>query len=170
MVSDYTWRWLILFFYPADFTFVCPTELKDLQKLYDDFAWLKDVDVLVGSTDSVFTHRAWVQKEWLVKDLQYPMFADRDTVMSKYFGILNHTTGHAERWTFIISPDGILKSVEVHTEPLWRSAKELLRKISWLKFITDNPWNACVASWEDESSPSLKPSLKITGEVEDAIS
>jgi peroxiredoxin (alkyl hydroperoxide reductase subunit C) len=84
-ISDYKGRWLILFFYPADFTFVCPTELKDLQKVHADFAELGDVDVLVGSTDSVFTHRAWVQKEGLVKDLQYPMFSDRDTVISKYF-------------------------------------------------------------------------------------
>ena len=164
-IDSYRGKWLVLFFYPADFTFVCPTELKDLQKRYTDFAAMDDVAILAGSTDTVFAHRSWISQEGLMKWFQFPMFADRTGVLSKYFWVLNHNSGHAERATFIISPDGILKTMEIHTEPLGRSAGELLRKLKWLRYITANPGEACVAS-RDTGGPSLKPSLKITGNVE----
>jgi peroxiredoxin (alkyl hydroperoxide reductase subunit C) len=93
------------------------------------------------------------------------MVSDRTTVLSRYFGILNEETGNSERWTFIIDPDGVLKTVEIHTEPLGRSSDELVRKLHALRFIRQNPGNACVASWNGESSPKLQPSIKIAGEV-----
>ena len=154
-----------MFFYPADFTFVCPTELHDLQKRYAEIQDLNDVVVLVGSTDSVFSHRSWTREEGLMKGLQYPMFADRKGLLTKYFGIMNHETGHAERGTFIISPEGVLKMIEIHTEPVGRSTKELVRKLKALKFVTENPGNACVASWDEDNHPVLKPSLQIAGDV-----
>ena len=163
-LSDYRGKWVALFFYPADFTFVCPTELKDLQKVAGEVADMQDVIVLAGSTDSVFSHKAWIEQEGLLKDFSYPMFADRNTLMSRYFGIMNEQSGHAERGTFVISPEGMLKTIEIHTEPVGRSAKELLRKIKALKFVTENAGNACVASRE-EGGPVLKPSIDISGDV-----
>ncbi len=169
-VSDYKWKWLVLFFYPADFTFVCPTELKDLQKRIAEFDAMEDVEVVVASTDTVFSHKAWVQSEGLVKGLSFPMLSDRNTFISRYFGILNEETWNAERWTFIIDPEGTLKTIEVHTEPVGRSAWELLRKINALRFVYNNPGNACVWSWDGENSPKLQPSIKIAWKVDESLS
>lgn len=168
-LSDYAWKWLVLFFYPADFTFVCPTELKDLDKRYEEFKALQNVEIVAASTDTVFSHRSWIKSEWLVKWFRFPMLADRTTFLSRYFWIMNETTWNSERWTFIISPDWVLKMVEVHTEPIWRSSQELLRKLNALKFVTENPWNACVWSWDGDSSPKLTPSIKIAWDVQDNL-
>lgn len=163
-IKDYIWKYLVLFFYPADFTFVCPTELKDLAKSYEEIKKLWNVELLVISTDSVFSHKAWVEKEPLLSGFSVPMVADRKTVLSRYFGVLNQDSWNAERATFIISPDWILKSVEVLTEPVWRSANELVRKLKALKFVTENKWMACPASWNVDM-PVLKPSIKISWNV-----
>ncbi len=163
-ISDYQGKWLVLFFYPADFTFVCPTELKDLGKAYDDIKTLENVELLVASTDTVFSHKSRIETEKLLEDFQIPMIADRTTLLSRYFGILNEESGNSERGTFIISPDGVLKTSEVHTEPLGRSSAELLRKLKGLKFITENPGQACPASWNTDM-PTLKPSIDIAGHV-----
>jgi len=164
-LSDYEGKWVVLFFYPADFTFVCPTELKDLNDKLQEFQSMENVEVIVVSTDTVFSHRWWIKEEHLLKDFQLPMASDRTTIMSRYFGILNEQSWNSERWTFIISPDGYLKVMEIHTEPVGRSSNELVRKLHALKFVTENPGNACVASWNGESSPKLKPSIKIAWEV-----
>jgi alkyl hydroperoxide reductase subunit AhpC len=164
-LSDYKWKFVVLFFYPADFTFVCPTELKDLNDKIKEFRSMEDVEVLVISIDTVFSHRGWIKEEHLLENFQLPMVADRTTVLSRYFGVLNEETGNAERWTFIIDPDGVLKAIEIHTEPLGRSSAELVRKLHALRFIKVNPGNACVASWNGENSPRLEPSIKIAGEV-----
>jgi len=164
-VSDYRWKWLVLFFYPADFTFVCPTELKDLQKKVDEFNNMKDVELVVASVDTVFSHKAWVEDESLLKWFPFPMLSDRNTFISRYFGISNKETWNTERWTFIIDPEGVLKTVEVHTEPVGRSAWELVRKLHALRFVYNNPGNACVASWDGDNSPKLKPSIKIAWKV-----
>ena len=164
-LSDYAGKWVVLFFYPADFTFVCPTELKDLNDKVEEFKQMGDVEVLVVSTDTVFSHRGWIKEEHLLENFQIPMVADRTTVLSRYFGVLNEQTWNAERWTFIIDPDGVLKAIEIHTEPLGRSSAELVRKLHALRYIKANPGNACVASWNGENSPKLQPSIKIAGEV-----
>ncbi len=163
-ISDYKGKWLVLFFYPADFTFVCPTELKDLAKSYEEFQKLWNVEILVGSTDTVFSHKWWIETEPLLKDFKYKMFADRTTALSRYFGILNEETWNSERGTFIISPEWVLKVIEIHTEPVGRSSKELIRKLKALKFVTENPGQACPASW-DEDLPVLQPSIKIAWHV-----
>lgn len=168
-VFDFRGKWLVLFFYPADFTFVCPTELKDLQKIARDVSELWDVEILVGSTDTVFSHRSRIKQEWLLQNFSYGMFADRNTVMSRYFGIMNTESGHAERGTFIISPEWVLKVIEVHTEPVGRSARELLRKLKALKYVAENEGNACVASRDDNYRPVLQPSIKISGHVEENL-
>lgn len=165
-VWSFEGKWLVLFFYPADFTFVCPTELKDLNQVYADIKSMENVELIVGSTDTVFVHRWWLETEPLLKWFEIPMFADRRTILSRYFGIFNEKTGNSERGTFIISPDGVLKTIEIHTEPVGRSANELVRKLSALKFVTENPWNACPASW-NTGGKTLQPSIKIAGHVGD---
>jgi peroxiredoxin (alkyl hydroperoxide reductase subunit C) len=96
-LSDYEGKFVVLFFYPADFTFVCPTELKDLNDKIDEFKKMEDVEVLVVSTDTVFSHRGWIQKEHLLDNFSLPMVSDRTTVLSRYFGVLNEKTGNSER-------------------------------------------------------------------------
>ena len=167
-VSDYQGKWLAIMFYPADFTFVCPTELKDLNNAMEDIKALWNVEVLVASTDTVFSHKGWVENEKLLEWFQIPMISDRTTVLSRYFGVLNEWSGNSERWTFIISPEWVLKSIEVSTEPVGRSAKELIRRLKALKFTTENPGNACPANWT-EDAPVLKPSVKIAGHVADNL-
>ena len=148
-ISNYEGKWLVLFFYPADFTFVCPTELKDLNDQMDVIKKLDNVEVLVASTDSCFVHKGWVNQEPLLKDFEIPMVSDRKTVLSRYFGILNEQTGHAERGTFIVNPEGQIKSIEVSTEPVGRSSKELLRKLEALKYVDENEGQACPANWNE---------------------
>ncbi len=162
-LSDYEEKRVILVFYPADFTFVCPTELKDLSKVYEDIKKI-NTELFVISTDTIFSHKRWIETESLLKDFKIPMISDRTGEITKYFNIRNEETGNAERWTFIISPKGILKSIEITTEPLWRSAQELLRKIQALNFIENNPWHACPAN-RNIGLKTLKPSLDITGKI-----
>lgn len=163
-ISDYKWKWLVIMFYPADFTFVCPTELKDLNKSIEEIYKLWDVEVLAASTDTVFSHKWWVENEKLLNDLKYPMISDRRWILSRYFWILNEETWNSERWTFIIDPNWVLKSIEIVTEPIWRSSKDLIRKLKALKFVNENPWSACPANWNDDM-PVLNPSVKIAGHI-----
>lgn len=163
MFAEYEWKRVIFVFYPADFTFVCPTELKDLSKVYDKISDC-NTEVFVVSTDTIFSHKRRIETESLLKEFKIPMISDRTGELTKYFNIRNETTGNAERGTFIISPKWILKSIEITTEPLWRSAAELLRKIQALDFIENNPGHACPAS-RNIGLKTLKPSLDIAGKV-----
>lgn len=167
-IADYKWKWLVLFFYPADFTFVCPTELKDLQKRYEEIKAMGDVEVLAVSVDSVFSHKGWIATEPLLKDFSFCMVADRTRELATYFDVINNVSGHTERGTFIISPDGVIKMIELNTDAVWRSAKELVRKLSGLKFVAENSWQACPASWENDM-PTLRPSIKSAGHAEEAM-
>lgn len=160
---DFANKWLVLLFYPADFTFVCPTELKDLNKNYEA---LKETnaEVLVVSTDTVFSHKRWIETELLLKEFAIPMVSDRTGELSKYFGVLNPKSGNSNRGTFIISPEGVVKSIEIVTEPIGRSSNELLRKVRALEFVRKNPGQACPASW-NFGGETLTPSIKIAGHV-----
>jgi len=161
--KDYEGKWLVVMFYPADFTFVCPTELKDLGKSYQDLL-NSNANVLVASTDTVFSHKRWVETESLLKEFKIPMLSDRTTEISKSFGVLNTKSGNAERGTFIISPEGIVKSIEITTEPLGRSAHEVVRKIQALEYMRNNPGHACPAS-RNIGQQDLTPGLDIAGRV-----
>ncbi|HCB51271.1 TPA: peroxiredoxin [Patescibacteria group bacterium] len=163
LTNEYEGKRLVLLFYPADFTFVCPTELKDLGKSYKEFKD-QNAEVLVVSTDTVFSHKRRIETEMLLKEFEIPMVSDRTTELSKYFSIFNEKSGNAERGTFIISPDGVLKSIEIVTEPIGRSAHELLRKVQALEFLRSNPGHACPAS-RNIGLKTLKPSLNIAGHV-----
>ena len=163
-LSNFHGKRLILFFYPADFTFVCPTELKDLNKVYGDIAD-NNAEVLVVSTDSVFSHKRRAETEPLLKGFEIKMVSDRRGDLSEHLGVRNLETGNADRGTFIISPEGVIKSIEIVTEPIGRSSNELVRKLKALEFVANNPGQACPASRNWPKDQTLKPGIKIAGNV-----
>lgn len=156
-------KWTVLFYYPADFTFVCPTELKDMAEQEERFKELW-VEILAASTDTIFSHRAWVKHEKLMQNFPYKMLADHNTEVADIYNILDEETGIAWRGTFIIDPNGIIRGIEVTSGPLWRNSEELIRKIEALQFMENNPGTACPAKWAIWSK-TLKPSIKIAGQV-----
>ena len=166
-LSDLQWKWAVLFYYPADFTFVCPTELKDIAEQEEKFNALW-VEVLACSTDTVFTHKAWVDHELLLKGFPYKMLADHNTEVAAQYNILNEESGIAGRGTFIIDPDGIIRGIEVTSGSLGRNSAELIRKIEALQFIRENPGQACPARWA-VGAKTLTPNIKISGSVYEAL-
>ena len=168
-INDFRGKWLVLCFYPADFTFVCPTELKDLNQKFEEIQQMGNVEAMVVSVDSVFSHKSRINSEELLKGFEFPMVSDRTTTLSRYFGILNHDSGNSERGTFIISPDGVLKTIEIHTDAVGRSAKELVRKLYALKFVTENKGHACPASWEHDMK-TMQPTIKKAGNAGETLS
>lgn len=162
-LSDLKWKWSVLFYYPADFTFVCPTELKDMAEEEEKFKEL-GVEVLAASTDTVYSHRAWVKHEKLMENFPYKMLADHTTEIADIYNILDEETGLAGRGTYIIDPEGVIRGIEVTSGPLWRNSAELIRKIEALQFMRENPGTACPAKWA-VGSKTLNPSIKISGQV-----
>lgn len=160
-------KWSVLFYYPADFTFVCPTELKDMADMKEDFKAL-NVTILAASTDTHFSHRAWVKSEKLMQNFPYIMLADHTGEVASMYNILDYSNGLAGRGTFVIDPEGIVRVIEVTSGPLGRNSEELLRKIKALQFMAENPGTACPAKWV-AGEKTLKPSLKISGEVYEAL-
>jgi peroxiredoxin (alkyl hydroperoxide reductase subunit C) len=166
-LEDFKGKWLILCFYPADFTFVCPTELKDLAKRYDTIKQIGG-EVLAVSTDTVYTHKAWLDSERLLKNVKYPLAADHNGTVTKDYGVYVDGLGVAQRGAFIIDPDGVLRTIYTVDEPIGRSSAELVRLLKALKFVRENPGLACPASWE-EGGAVLEPSIKIVGRVYEAL-
>ena len=160
---DLKGKWSVLFYYPADFTFVCPTELKDMAEKKAQFDELK-VEILAVSTDTVFSHRAWVKHEMLMKEFPYKMLADHNGEVARAYNILDENSGIAGRGTFVIDPDGIVRVIEVTSGPLGRNSDELIRKIEALQHMRSNPGIACPAKWVP-GNKTLTPSIKIAGEV-----
>jgi peroxiredoxin (alkyl hydroperoxide reductase subunit C) len=160
-------EWLILFFYPADFTFVCPTELDDLADKYKE---LKDLgcEVVSVSTDTKYSHMAWHQSEKLLAGVKYPMGADPTGKISKMFGVYDENTGLALRGTFIINPEGKLIGSEVNFYNVGRNAEELLRKVQANIYLSGHPDEVCPAAWH-KGEKTLKPSAKIVGRVYEAM-
>jgi len=162
-LADYKGKWLILFFYPADFTFVCPTELEEMADLYSEFKKV-GAEVLSVSTDTVFTHKAWHDTSDAIKKINFPMVADPTGNLSRMFGAYIEEEGLALRGSFIIDPDGILKSMEINDNSIGRKAKELLRKLQAAKFVAEHSGNVCPASWEP-GQDTLKPGLDLVGKI-----
>ncbi len=160
--KDTSGKWTVLLFYPADFTFVCPTELADLNALYPEFKKLK-AEVVVASTDTVFTHKAWLEVEELLRGVKYPMAADHNGRFSRDLGIYNEEKGMAQRATFIIDPEGVLRSVDIVADAIGRSAGETLRKLKALVYVRSHPGKVCPVSWEEAGV--LEPSIKKAGKV-----
>lgn len=162
-LEDYKGSWVVLFFYPADFTFVCPTELEDVAGHYEEFQKL-GIEILSVSTDTHFVHKAWHDVSKAVSKIKYPMLADPEHKVSKAYGVLRAEGGVADRATFIIDPDGVVKSIEVSDEPVGRHAKELMRKLKALQHAKANPEVACPAKWEP-GQETLKPGLDLVGKI-----
>lgn len=161
--KNFQGRWLILFFYPADFTFVCPTELLDLKKIYDELKKLK-TEVVVVSTDTVYTHKVWIETEEMLRGLSYLMAADHNGKFSRELGIYDEDKGMSQRAVFIIDPEGVLRMAEIVSDDIGRNARELLHKLKALQFVRKNPGKVCPASWEEGGS-TLEPGIKKAGKV-----
>lgn len=156
-------KWSVVLFYPADFTFVCPTELEDLQNQY---ATLKElgVEVYSVSTDTHFTHKAWHDSSETIKRITYIMIGDPSHTLSRNFEVLIEDKGLADRGTFIIDPDGIVQAVEINAGGIGRDASTLINKIKAAQYIRKNPNEVCPARWQ-EGSATLKPSLDLVGKI-----
>lgn len=165
-LSDLKWFWIVLFFYPGDFTFVCPTELNDLQKYSWSFTELKNVKILAISTDSVYTHKSRLENDKLLDWFSYPMVADRNKHICETLGVLDIKTGNALRSTCIISPTGILKAVEIVPDNIWRSTTELLRKLKALQYTSEHPDQNCPASRE-EYMPTINSDIQTSWHVKE---
>ncbi|MCX6735990.1 MAG: redoxin domain-containing protein [Candidatus Parcubacteria bacterium] len=166
-LSDYLGKWLVLFFYPADFTFICPTELEEMAGKYEDFKKL-GAEILSVSTDTVFTHKAWHDTSEAIKKISFPMVSDKDGELSRAFGTYIYEGGDAGlslRGTFIVDPEGIIRSVEINDNSIGRSAKELFRKLQAAKYVHDNGGKqVCPASWEP-GKDTLTPGIDLVGKI-----
>ncbi|MCI0542442.1 redoxin domain-containing protein [bacterium] len=166
-LADYKGKWLVLFFYPADFSFICPTELEELAGHYDNFKNI-GAEILAVSTDSKWVHKAWHDQSKAVKKIQFPMLADPNHELCKTFGTLieeGDDAGLSLRATFIIDPDGIIKALEINDNGIGRSAKELYRKLQAAKFVHEHDGvQVCPASWEP-GDDTLEPGLKLVGKI-----
>lgn len=159
--KDILGKWAIFFFYPADFTFVCPTELEDLQEKYQEFQAL-GCEIYAVSTDSHFVHKAWKDASERIKKLQYPMLADPTHTLCIDFDVLIEKDGQAERGTFIVNPEGKIAAYEISAGNVGRNAEELLRKVQALQFVAKHGDEVCPAKWQP-GGETLKPSLDLVG-------
>ncbi len=156
-------KWIVFFFYPADFTFVCPTELKDLSDKYEELRSL-GVEVISFSTDTKFVHLAWSDSEPLLKNVKFLMGADPTGKISRTFGVYDEESGLSRRGTFIVDPSGKLVSVEISFDNVGRNADELVRKVRAHIYLSKHPDEACPAKWR-EGEKTLKPSESLVGKV-----
>jgi NADH-dependent peroxiredoxin subunit C len=161
--ADLKGKWSVFVFYPADFTFVCPTELGDLADLYPEFKKL-GVEIYGVSTDTHFTHKAWHDTSDTIKKVQYPLVADPTAQLSRAFEVLIEEEGLAYRGTFVIDPEAKIKVIEVHDNGIGRDAKELLRKVQAAQYVASHPGEVCPAKWTPGAS-TLKPSLDLVGKI-----
>lgn len=159
--ADILGKWSVFFFYPADFTFVCPTELEDLANKYEDFKRV-GCEIYSVSTDTHFVHKAWHDASDRIKKIQYPMLADPTHALSKDFEVLIEADGLAERGSFIVNPEGRIVSYEVSAGNVGRNADELFRKIQACQFVYDHGDEVCPAKWQP-GAETLKPSLDLVG-------
>ena len=162
-LSDYKGKWVVLLFYPADFTFICPTELEEAANTYEDFK-KSGAEVLSVSTDTVYVHKAWHDASPAIKKIKFPMLSDPSGKLCRQFGTMIEDAGLSLRGTFIIDPDGILKALEIHDNSIGRSAQEILRKVQAAKFVRENKGEVCPASWKP-GGKTLKPGLDLVGKI-----
>ena len=161
--ADFKGKWSVVCFYPADFTFVCPTELEDLQ---DNYAALKGLgaEVYSVSTDTHFTHKAWHDTSDSIRKITYPMIGDPSHTLSRNFEVLIEAAGLADRGTFIIDPDGVIQAVEINAGGIGRDASTLINKIKAAQYVRTNKGEVCPAKWK-QGSATLKPSLDLVGKI-----
>ncbi|ACU97135.1 alkyl hydroperoxide reductase subunit C [Saccharomonospora viridis] len=161
--KDLRGKWSIVFFYPADFTFVCPTELGDLADLYDEFTRI-GVEIYSVSTDTHFTHKAWHETSDTIRKIRFPMLGDPAGVITRNFDVMREGQGLADRATFVIDPDGVIQIMEITPEGVGRNATELLRKVKAAQYVREHPNEVCPAKWE-EGEETLAPSLDLVGKI-----
>ncbi|MEG0283324.1 MAG: alkyl hydroperoxide reductase subunit C [Erysipelotrichales bacterium] len=161
--KDVLGKWSIFFFYPADFTFVCPTELGDLQDHYEKLQEL-GVEVFSVSRDSHFVHKAWADASDTIGKINYTMLADPTGVIADAFNVLNEETGQAFRGSFVVDPDGYIKAYEVHDMGIGRNAEELVRKVEAAQFVREHGDKVCPANWKP-GEDTLAPSLDLVGKL-----
>lgn len=161
--EDFKGKWSVVCFYPADFTFVCPTELEDLENQYTTLKEL-GVEVYSVSTDTHFTHKAWHDSSETIKKITYIMIGDPSHTLSRNFEVLIEAQGLADRGTFIIDPDGIVQAVEINAGGIGRDASTLINKIKAAQYVRKNPNEVCPARWR-EGATTLKPSLDLVGKI-----
>lgn len=161
--QDVLGKWAIFFFYPADFTFVCPTELGDMADNYAKFKEL-GVEVYSVSTDTHYVHKAWHDASDTISKIEYPMLADPTGVLSRAFGVYIEEEGVAYRGTFVINPEGQVKITEIHDNGIGRNAGELLRKVEAARFVAAHPNEVCPAKWQ-KGDATLKPSIDLIGKI-----
>lgn len=161
--ADLRGKWSVIFFYPADFTFVCPTELGDLADRYEEFKKL-GVEIYSVSTDTHFTHKAWHDHSETINKIQYPMIGDPTLTISRNFEVLIEEDGLAERGTFVVDPDGRIQIIELNAGNIGRDAGELLRKVKAAQYVAAHPGEVCPAKWQ-EGDQTLSPSLDLVGKI-----
>lgn len=161
--ADLRGRWSVVFFYPADFTFVCPTELGDLADHYDTFKSL-GVEIFGVSTDTHFTHKAWHDASDTIRRIRYPLVGDPTGTLTRNFGVMIEEEGLALRGTFVVDPEGRIKLMEVHDNGIGRDARELLRKVQAAQYVAEHPGEVCPAKWTPGEA-TLAPSLDLVGKI-----
>tara|TARA_B100001059_G_C17767353_1_gene546382 strand:- start:490 stop:1068 length:579 start_codon:yes stop_codon:yes gene_type:complete len=161
--KDLEGKWSIFFFYPADFTFICPTELEDMANKYKEFQDI-GVEVYSVSTDTHFSHKAWHDATDTIRKIKYPMLADPTGFLTKAFGVYKEDEGMAYRGTFLVNPEGEIKLAEMHDNGIGRNADELFRKTQAAQYIRENPDEVCPAKWQP-GSETLKPGLDLVGKI-----
>ncbi len=161
--ADIKGKWAVFFFYPADFTFVCPTELGDLADHYAELQRL-GVEVFSVSTDTHFTHKAWHDSSETIGKIKYAMIGDPTGTITRNFEVMREGEGLADRGTFVVDPKGIIQAMEVTAEGLGRNAADLLRKVKAAQYVAAHPNEVCPAKWE-EGQKTLAPSLQLVGKI-----
>lgn len=161
--EDFKGKWSVVCFYPADFTFVCPTELEDLQEQYNTLKGL-GVEVYSVSTDTHFTHKAWHDHSDAIGKIEYIMIGDPSHQISRLFDVLIEEAGLADRGTFIIDPNGIVQALEINAGGIGRNAAHLIDKIKAAQYVHANPNEVCPAKWK-EGATTLKPSIELVGKI-----
>lgn len=156
-------KWSVFVFYPADFTFVCPTELEDLANHYNEFQTL-GVEIYGVSTDTHFSHKAWHDTSDAIKKVKYPLVGDPTGTLTRNFDVMIEEEGLALRGTFVINPEGQIKLCEIHDNGIGRDAEELLRKVRAAQYVASHPGEVCPAKWK-EGAATLKPSLDLVGKI-----
>ena len=162
-LNDYKGKWVILFFYPADFTFVCPTELGELADKYEEIKKLGG-EVISVSVDTAFVHKTWHDHSPTIKKIKFPMLADPTRRVCCAYNTLIENEGVSLRATFLIDPEGVIKTIEMHDNSIGRNVNEIIRKIEAAKYVAEHGGEVCPMNWQP-GDKTLKPGIDLVGKI-----
>lgn len=162
-LSDVRGKFVVLLFYPGDFTFICPTELEEAAAHYTEFQ-KHNAEIVSISTDSVWVHKAWHDQSPAIKKVDFAMLADPTGQICRAYETYLDNVGVSLRGTFIIDPDGILRVKDIHDNSVGRSTAEILRRLQAIKFVREHPGNVCPANWKP-GEKTLQPGLNLVGKI-----